>query len=168
MSRALGAAFLNHQVEQLEKTVSRNGNASGNWRTRKQGGFNADVQGSTGRNSAKRQPLPPHTPGVKIIRRKEKGGDDGRGGMKEELESRSSAESARVAMDKQSEKDADIVVVDASVLVNALNQIKKWCRDGRQEIVIVPLEGQDTIQLFTTVLTECCSSFECSRFIEER
>lgn len=39
-------------------------------------------------------------------------------------------------------KDADIIVVDASVLVHALHQVKKWCRDGRDEIVIVPLEGK--------------------------
>lgn len=39
------------------------------------------------------------------------------------------------------EKDADVIVVDASVLVNALGQLKKWCRDGQEEIVIVPLEG---------------------------
>lgn len=40
------------------------------------------------------------------------------------------------------EKDADVVVVDASVLVHALYQVKKWCKDGRQEKIIVPLEGQ--------------------------
>jgi hypothetical protein len=27
------------------------------------------------------------------------------------------------------------------VLVNALGQVKKWCRDGQEEIIIVPLEG---------------------------
>lgn len=41
----------------------------------------------------------------------------------------------------EDEKDADVVVVDASVLVHALHQVKKWCRDGRAEVVIVPLEG---------------------------
>jgi hypothetical protein len=41
----------------------------------------------------------------------------------------------------EEEKDADVVVVDASVLVHALHQVKRWCRDGREEIVIVPLEG---------------------------
>ena len=40
------------------------------------------------------------------------------------------------------EKDADVVIVDASVLVHALPQVKKWCRDGREEVVIVPLEGK--------------------------
>lgn len=41
----------------------------------------------------------------------------------------------------EKDKDVDIIVVDASVLVHALYQVKKWCRDGRAEILIVPLEG---------------------------
>lgn len=39
-------------------------------------------------------------------------------------------------------KDADVVVVDASVLVHALGRVKKWCREGRGEVIIVPLEGK--------------------------
>ena len=42
---------------------------------------------------------------------------------------------------ERNEKDADIVVVDASVLIHALGQVKKWCREGREEIIIAPLEG---------------------------
>lgn len=44
------------------------------------------------------------------------------------------------AMD--SKKDADIVVIDASVLVHGLDQLKKWCRSKREEIIVVPLEGK--------------------------
>jgi hypothetical protein len=40
------------------------------------------------------------------------------------------------------EKDADIVIVDSSVLVHGLDYIKKWSRNGRDEVVIVPLEGE--------------------------
>lgn len=43
---------------------------------------------------------------------------------------------------REREKDADVVVVDASVLVHALYQVKKWCRDGREEVIIIPLEGK--------------------------
>lgn len=39
-------------------------------------------------------------------------------------------------------KDADVVVVDASLLVHALGQLKAWCKKGRKEIVVVPLEGE--------------------------
>ena len=40
-------------------------------------------------------------------------------------------------------------MVDASVLIHALYQVKKWCRDGRRKIVIIPLEGTIPI-VFTT------------------
>lgn len=43
---------------------------------------------------------------------------------------------------QKKEKDADVVVLDASVLINGLWQVKKWCRDGRDEIIIIPLEGE--------------------------
>lgn len=39
-------------------------------------------------------------------------------------------------------KEADVVVLDASVLIHCLNRIKDWCRKGRQEILVVPLEGK--------------------------
>ncbi|KAI5114957.1 hypothetical protein M0805_001142, partial [Coniferiporia weirii] len=39
------------------------------------------------------------------------------------------------------EKVADVVVVDASVLVHALDQLKTWCGKGREEVVVVPLEN---------------------------
>jgi hypothetical protein len=47
----------------------------------------------------------------------------------------------RSSEDSKGEKDADVIVVDASVLVHAIYQVKKWCRDGREEVIIVPLEG---------------------------
>lgn len=119
MSRALGAAFLNHQVEQLEKTV--NGPASGNWRDRKIATNNnspgANRRGAQATTVAK-GPAPQRKKGTGEV-----------------VGTRKSAEGDR------KDKDADVVVVDASVLIYALYQVKKWCRDGRQEILIVPLEG---------------------------
>ncbi|KAJ3494832.1 hypothetical protein NLJ89_g10728 [Agrocybe chaxingu] len=148
MSRALGAAFLNHQVEQLEKTVSSNGPGSGNWRDRK---------GQYGPNSPGAGKRGPNSPGVKIVQKK-KGGADGqaaaqkdRGPPKDRDFDRSIASSPvarrRSAEEDRKDKDADIVVVDASVLIHALYQVKKWCRDGREEIVIVPLEALNTLDL---------------------
>lgn len=143
MSRALGAAFLNHQVEQLEKSVS-NGPASGNWRDRRQAQSNAHLQGPPG--ISKR---PPHSPGVKAGIRK-KGGeiqitakdrDVVRDGARDRTAISDVSSRRRSSDDDKEDKDADVVVVDASVLVHALYQVKKWCRDGREEIVIVPLEG---------------------------
>lgn len=119
MSRALGAAFLNHQVEQLEKTV--NGPASGNWRDRK-----------TTTNS--------HTPGAN--RRGAQTNSATRGPAPQRKKGAGEVVGARKSVDEdRKDKDADVVVVDASVLIYALYQVKKWCRDGRQEILIVPLEG---------------------------
>lgn len=135
MSRALGAAFLNHQVEQLEKSVS-NGPASGNWRDRRQA-HAADLSNPTGRGvisyGSKR---PPHSPGVKHA--KKKGGEIQ---IVERDRDKSDVRTRRLSEDPKGEKDADVVVVDASVLVHALYQVKKWCKDGREEVVIVPLEG---------------------------
>lgn len=110
---------MNHQVEQLEKTV--NGPASGNWRDRKTG-TNNNTQSANRRgaqtNSAARGPA---------SQRKKGNG--------EVVGTRKSADEER------KDRDADVVVVDASVLIYALYQVKKWCRDGRKEILIVPLEG---------------------------
>jgi hypothetical protein len=126
MSRALGAAFLNHQVEQLEKSVSSNGPTSGNWRDRK--------YPATG--SAKRGPSSPATkiPKTKVaLSTKERDKDFDRIGTSPSM--------GRTPAEDKPEKLADIIVVDASVLIHALYQVKRWCRDDRQEIVIVPLEG---------------------------
>ena len=150
MSRALGAAFLSHQVEQLEKTVS-NGPASGNWRARRQtqaeyyhptGG-----RATSGNDNAKR---PPNVSGPKYGGKKSIEQTDQEPGS-EQKPGRRSFEGHRI------EKDADIVVVDASVLVHALYQVKKWCKEGRQEKIIVPLEGVYTgvVILLILPLTGC-------------
>jgi hypothetical protein len=129
MSRALGAAFLNHQVEQLEKSVSSNGPTSGNWRDRK--------YPATG--SAKRGPsspaikIPKTKVETKALSTKERDKDFDTIGTSPSMR--------RTSAEDKPEKHADIIVVDASVLIHALYQVRKWCRDGRQEIVIVPLEG---------------------------
>lgn len=128
MSRALGAAFLNHQVEQLEKTVSNNGPASGNWRDRRQAHERTYSPGSPGATATKRGPNP-------VAQRK-------KGGETPVDRTTNISPTARKRSGEEERKDADVVVVDASVLVNALYQVKKWCRDGREEIVIVPLEGE--------------------------
>ncbi|RDB18943.1 hypothetical protein Hypma_014358 [Hypsizygus marmoreus] len=158
MSRALGAAFLNHQVEQLEKSVtsvsvshgniSGNGPASGNWRNRRP---NPSVMPPNAKH-------PPMAPGIKIANRKP--GEDsqaarkGRGSAVREVKTVNEQDQATGTRRKSSDEDdggkekyADIVIVDASVLVHALYQLKKWCRDGREEVIIVPLEALNTLDL---------------------
>jgi hypothetical protein len=108
MSKALGAAFLSHQVEQLEKSTAGGG---GGRRTR-----------------GPAQRAPSNSP-PKAARSQGQGQGQGYGQAKRRSNEGVTAE-------------ADIIVVDASVLVHCLNQVKVWCRDGREETIIVPLEGK--------------------------
>lgn len=129
MSRALGAAFLSHQVEQLEKSVNNRTPGTENWRDRRvphsdQGG---------------RHPTEKHhnSPGT-LTSRRVSGPQP-----KQRIDERP----VRDLSDKKQKrgkatKDADVIVLDASVLIHALGQLKKWSRDGREEIIIVPLEGE--------------------------
>lgn len=147
MSRALGAAFLNHQVEQLEKSVS-NGPASGNWRDRRQAQTNSNAQAPTTPRGVITYNSKRPTSGKLENRKKEfrvvdrsSNGVRERGQTVPTREVPETGSRRRSSEEDKDEKDADILVVDASVLVNALYQVKKWCRDGREEVLIVPLEG---------------------------
>jgi hypothetical protein len=140
MSRALGAAFLTHQVEQLEKSVSAapprpppsrnyNGNNNNNWRDRQRPHSQPTADSKRGQlpiGGIRITTTNPHQQQHQHQQREPPAAARRRG-----------AEDAK----KTSAKEADVIVVDASVLVNALGQVKKWCRDGREEIIIVPLEG---------------------------
>ncbi|CCM02728.1 uncharacterized protein FIBRA_04835 [Fibroporia radiculosa] len=132
MSRALGAAFLNHQVQQLEKTVSNTG-PGGNWRERRASNP-TDNYYNYGHPDGRR----PRTLPAKMLKKRDGEGVDHDGDERVRWKDPKEAKAP---------KDADIVVVDASVLVHALAQVKKWCRDGREEIVIVPLEALNTLDL---------------------
>lgn len=140
MSRALGAAFLSHQVEQLEKSVAaprnHNGNNSGNWRDRQRPHHQPS-------NDSKRGQLP--IGGIRITTTATHPHQQHQ--HQHQQRERSVPARKRGAEDakKTSTKEADVIVVDASVLVNALGQVKKWCRDGQEEIIIVPLEGMFSI-----------------------
>ncbi|KAH6904036.1 hypothetical protein BKA70DRAFT_1512952 [Coprinopsis sp. MPI-PUGE-AT-0042] len=136
MSRALGAAFLNHKVEQLEKTVT--GTGSGNWRDRR----TPQTHGSSPNGVIRRGPT---THGAKGAPRKT--GEPTmatptRGAHHQHRGATTSPPHRRRSEEEdKKEKDADIIVVDASVLVHCLVQ------DGREEIVIVPLEALNTLDL---------------------
>jgi hypothetical protein len=107
MSKALGAAFLSHQVEQLEKSTAGGG------------GGGRRARGPAQRAPSNSPPKPARSQGQ----------GHGYGQAKRRSNEGVTAE-------------ADIIVVDASVLVHCLNQVKVWCRDGREETIIVPLEGK--------------------------
>jgi len=158
MSRALGAAFLNHQVEQLEKSVSASSPSSCNWRERR------NISTTQDNNAPQYRKRTPMAPGIKIVHRKN-GSDTTTFVVQDKSAPKETFNGKPAATEYPSSKptrqrgdfgdnDADIIIVDASVLVHALYQLKKWSRDGRKEIIIVPLEGfPDVHIIFGLLLT---------------
>ncbi|KAI0753594.1 hypothetical protein BC629DRAFT_1296992 [Irpex lacteus] len=140
MSKALGAAFLSHQVEQLEQKVvgSGRGGGGGNWREGRRG------QGFQGRGTGEREwGRRGGGGGVKGQGRRNGSGSEAEYSTQRRWRDESRGERER----EEKEKDADVVVVDVSVLVHGISHLKKWCREGRQEVVIIPLEALNTLDL---------------------
>jgi hypothetical protein len=146
MSRALGAAFLTHQVEQLEKSVSaapsrpppsrgRGSNNNNNWRDRQRPRPSPPAD-------SKRSQLP--IGGIRITTATTHPHHQ----QKERPPVAVKKRGAENFRKTPGVKEADVIIVDASVLVNALGQVKKWCRDGQEEVIIVPLEGILSFHLF--------------------
>lgn len=148
MSRALGAAFLNHQVQQLEKTVET-GFAS-NPRMNNAfapGGPKGPRRGEApgrGRNHGDRGVAGGKRGRYAVGNGGARSGNGVRGGVDGEHARDLERNSDLDEKEKDGGKDADIVVVDASVLVHAIGELKKWCRPKREEIVIIPLEGKSS------------------------
>ena len=129
MSRALGAAFLSHQVEQLEKSVNNRIPGTTNWRDRR-----VPHSDQGGRNSSEKH----HNLSGAVTSRRASGSPP-----KQRIDDKPPRDSPDQKYKRgQDTKDADVVVLDTSVLIHALGQLKKWSRDGREEIIIVPLEGE--------------------------
>ncbi|KAJ3810904.1 hypothetical protein F5876DRAFT_88629 [Lentinula aff. lateritia] len=160
MSRALGAAFLNHQVEQLEKSVGNvHGPSSGNWRDRTSK-YNSGNPNNSKHNAPKRV-------SSKVVNTNNRKRDGEFQLLTRDKESPKSEQGLRKKSHEQQEKDADIVIVDASVLVHALNHLKKWCKSGREEVVIVPLEALNTLDLLKKGTTSLAQrAREASRILE--
>jgi hypothetical protein len=168
MSRALGAAFLSHQVEQLEQSVSaapprpsparnHNGSSNNNWRDRQRPHPQPSADSKRGQlpiggirftTTTHANQQHQHQQKERPVRAKNRGTEDAK---------------------KTSAKEADVIVVDASVLVNALGQVKKWCRDGQEEIIIIPLEGTVSFSLSVMPLLVLYSrSCSLACFIKEQ
>lgn len=137
LSRALGAAFLSHQVEQLEKSVAQ-GATSGDWRDRRQ-----KPESSPPRNGQRgiinmnhRLASPQPKPQAKPAGKKQTGELANGNALHDDNRSR-----------RPSDPVIDVVVVDVSVLVHAIHQLKLWCRSDRKEKIIVPLEALNTLDL---------------------
>ncbi|KAG9044805.1 hypothetical protein FS837_007516 [Tulasnella sp. UAMH 9824] len=139
MSRALGTAFLSHQVSQLEKDILKGSNngpqGRGNARGGGRGGRGGARGGSRGggRNGHPRPQLgaPAQT---------DDNQDSNRPGATQWRSNKAIKEATQV-------KVADRIVVDASVLIHALGTVRTWCRDSSKEVVIIPLEALNTLDL---------------------
>ncbi|KAI6015221.1 hypothetical protein F5J12DRAFT_904509 [Pisolithus orientalis] len=140
MSRALGAAFLSHQVEQLEKSVSHQGHANLAGRRDLPRDRDRDI-------GDRRQPFGEHTSGVGgTVHKRGPANHPAKqrapSGTRQSPRKDYPEKPVHKAHEYQREtKDADLIVLDASV------PLKKWCKEGREEIVIVPLEALNTLDL---------------------
>lgn len=137
MSRALGTAFLSHQVSQLEKDIIKGSNngpqGRGNARGGGRGGRGGARGGSRGggRNGHPRPQL--GAPG-----QADDNQDSNRPGATQWRSNKAIKEVTQA-------KVADRIVVDASVLIHALPTVRTWCRDSSKEVVIIPLEGKPPV-----------------------
>jgi hypothetical protein len=107
ISRALGQAFLSHQVRQLEQS--------------------ADNQG-------KRQPRR----NTKVIRDTA----NQNASTNERTQDHSNGEERGLQRAHSSNTESPRVVVDASVLVHGLEQLRRWCSEQGSRRFIIPLEGK--------------------------
>lgn len=140
MSRALGAAFLGHQVAQLESRINTSPSSSprGGGRGRgSRGGrvWNPDRDrggGGGGQRVRKRSfslhPVPAE-PGLEPAQ------------LPSNTPVTAPTSQGVPVAPKERPVMANVIVLDASVLVYALGQVKRWCKEERKETLIVPLEG---------------------------
>jgi hypothetical protein len=106
MSKALGQAFLSHQVRRLEEDAGgrgRHSNRRGNSRP------HPDINNKHSRNITAKRSV------VNATNNDEDG----------------------VPVSKPPSR----IVLDTSVLVHALDQVKKWCSANNEMKIIIPLEG---------------------------
>ena len=134
MARTLGAAFLNHQVEELSKKTM----AMDLQKPRERRGS----RGVGGQRSSPRNARQQQTDEQRRVRSPD-------GEHSSEREDKTAGK-----------KDASVIVVDASVLIHALGKLKAWCRHNRGEIIIVPLEG--TRNRLNVLLIRSLIYYHCS------
>lgn len=141
MSRALGAAFLGHQVAQLENRINKTppspspsprGGAIRGGRGGGRGGggriWNPDRNGGQGVQRARKRSFSLHPEEAQLS-------------AEGEVTALASPLPI-VSVAKDRPIMANVIILDASVLVYALGQVKRWCKEERKETLIVPLEGE--------------------------
>lgn len=135
MSRALGAAFLGHQVAKLESRVGQDNSPSFPPSTSPRGGRGRGGRGGRiwnperGASRPRKRSFTLHPVAVEP-------GSDQHAPVPIALNP-----SPVIATPKEKPAMANVIILDASVLVYALGQVKRWCKEERKEVLIVPLEG---------------------------
>ena len=169
MSRALGAAFLSHQVAELEKKNvnqrsraprGRGGRSGGARRTERDQDY--DPEFDRARTEA--------TFGIVT-----NGADEGSWRRRTQLSDDTPSESTSPPRTRgaprgdhgRNKSRADVIVVDASVLIYALGAVQRWCHDGQTQVVI-PLETLNTLDVLKSGTNQTAvRSRAASRVLEE-
>ncbi|KEP50669.1 PIN domain protein [Rhizoctonia solani 123E] len=164
MSRALGAAFLNHQVAELERNNQRTKAPRGRGgRARRSDRDREDYDPDFDRARTKATFGIDTTPvDQDSWRRRPQSSDD------------TASESASPTRPRiplghhRSTPLADVIVVDASVLIYALGAVQRWCNDGQTQVVI-PLEALNTLDVLKSGTNQTAvRSRAASRVLEEQ
>lgn len=166
MSRALGAAFLSHQVAELER------NATGNHRSKPARGRGGRAGGA--RRSDRDQEYDPDFDRARTradfgINPKptEEGSWRRRPQSSDDTASESTSPPRAIHGHVRSAPLPDVIVVDGSVLIHALGAVQRWCRNNRTE-VIIPLEALNTLDVLKSGTSYIAArSRAASRLLEE-
>ncbi|KIY43204.1 hypothetical protein FISHEDRAFT_78707 [Fistulina hepatica ATCC 64428] len=137
MSRALGAAFLNHQVEQLEKSVE------GNWRERAAKIKSSDFRSGNGRAG---------DDGFDNTRPRRGNRGSKKGGHEKNRDRQTKRSNGRASAEEDIPLPPDetrIVVIDVSLLIHSLPLVKRWAtsKDKEAFVLVIPLEALNTLDM---------------------
>ncbi|KAG9019861.1 hypothetical protein FRB90_003452 [Tulasnella sp. 427] len=164
LSRALGTAFLSHQVAQLEQNILKGSNSGHQAKNNaRSGGSSRGGRGGSrggGRGGGRGgHPRPQLGTPSRI--------DDNQGGNRRSDTERPLNRNSGQQITQ--EKIADRIVVDASVLIHALGTVRTWCRDSSKEVIIIPLEALNTLDLLKKGSSRTAiQARNASRLLEEQ
>ncbi|KAJ1303920.1 hypothetical protein OPQ81_008331 [Rhizoctonia solani] len=165
MSRALGAAFLSHQVAELERNAGNQRNRTSRGRggrARRSDREREDYDPDFDRARTKATFGINNTPAEEDSwRRRPQSSDD------TASESASPPRPRIPLAHHRNTPPADVIVVDGSVLIYALGAIQRWCHDGQTQVVI-PLEALNTLDVLKSGTNQTAvRSRAASRVLEE-
>lgn len=138
MSRALGAAYLGHQVAKLESRVNSADSSAYSPSNSPRGGRGRGPRGGgrvwtpeRGGQRTRKRSFALHPVGAEPDSEPQQTSTPGPGQFP--------------PVPKEKPIMANVIVLDASALVYALGQVKRWCKEERKETLIVPLEGASSL-----------------------